>query len=206
MTISSAFRLLILIATLFGGVSCSVNKNFNTRELQLIHEGSASERMHLTTIAQPKDSIILRTKSIDIKTIKNNKALQILLKRMLVTMIAEEGIGIAAPQVGINRNIFLFTKFEGDKEQVQVAINPKIIKHSENKVCFQRDGCLSVPDKRGNSLRYEWIEVTYYNEEGKLIKERLTGYHRPNDFSNIIFQHEFDHINGKLYIDKLCNH
>ncbi|HTO14227.1 MAG TPA: peptide deformylase [Edaphocola sp.] len=195
----------ILLPICFFLFSCATKKDFNKYEKALINNGIAEERMRLTKINDKNDSILLRTKSIDLKKIKGNEALAILINRMLVTMHDEEGIGIAAPQVGINRNIFLFTKFDSAGEKVQVVINPKIIGHSENFVCFQKDGCLSVPHKRGNSTRYEWIEVQYFNENGNLIRERLTGFHRPNDFSNIIFQHEFDHINGDLYIDKLCN-
>lgn len=53
-------------------------------------------------------------------------------------------------------------------------------------------------------MRYPWIDVEYYNEKGELKQERLSGYSRETDFTGIIFQHEFDHLQGVLFIDKLC--
>ena len=160
--------------------------------------------MRVLTTDNKEDSLLLRKRSKDIEITTDDTTLSLLLERMEATMNAEDGIGIAAPQVGINRNIFLFVRVHEPGQKVQVAINPKILSHSEELVCFERDGCLSIPDRRGNSERYSWIEVSYYDEKGQLIKEKLSGHERPQDFTNIIFQHEYDHINGVLFIDKLC--
>lgn len=184
--------------------SCSNAQQFNAAEEALIKSVPEGTAMRVLSIANHEDSLILRKTSIDLDVNENKVLLQYLLKNMLQTMQAEEGIGIAAPQVGINRNVFLFTRIHEKDQKVQVAINPKIIAHSDTMVCFQRDGCLSIPDIRGNSKRYAWIEVAYEDENGKKIKEKLSGFNRPDDFTNIIFQHEFDHINGVLFIDKLC--
>ena len=70
-------------------------------------------------------------------------------------------------------------------------------------ICFEGDGCLSVPDLSGSTKRYAWIDVEYYNEKGELIKERLSGQSRGSDFTGVIFQHEFDHLQGILFIDRL---
>jgi peptide deformylase len=184
--------------------ACSPAANFTKSELAIIHDNEANPVMRVLTIDSKADSLVLRNNSKDLKSIKGNKDLQQLLQRMEATMNAEEGIGIAAPQVGINRNIFLFVRIGEEKEKVQVAINPKIIRKSPERVCFVGDGCLSIPGVRGNSTRYPWIEVGYYDENGKYIQERFEGYERPKDFTGIIFQHEFDHIRGVLFIDKLC--
>lgn len=184
--------------------SCATS-NFNTAERELINSGQKKDTFRVLSIANQQDSLILRKRSKDLKQIKDNKDLTLLLERMKVTMDAEEGIGIAAPQVGINRNIFLFTRIDEPQQKVQVAINPRITAHSDSLVCFERDGCLSIPDIRGNSKRYAWIEVSYHDEHGNLIKERFSGHKRPDNFTNIIFQHEYDHINGILFIDKLCD-
>lgn len=184
--------------------SCATG-NFSAAERRLINAGGAGDTFRVLSIANQPDSLILRKRSKDLKSVKGNKELAQLLARMRVTMDAEEGIGIAAPQVGINRNIFLFTRIDEPEQKVQVAINPRITAHSDSLVCFVRDGCLSIPDIRGNSKRYAWIEVSYYDENGQLHKERFSGHKRPDNFTNIIFQHEYDHINGILFIDKLCN-
>ena len=85
------------------------------------------------------------------------------------------------------------------------VFNPKIVKLPKETICFQNDGCLSIKGLRGNSNRYAWIEVEYINENGKKTRQRFEGYSRETDFTGIIFQHEFDHLRGVLYIDKLCN-
>ncbi len=196
-------KILIFIPALLLA-SCAAS-NFTPAERQLICSGKTDNPLRILSIATRQDSLILRKRSKDLKPVKNNKDLALLLERMKVTMDAEEGIGIAAPQVGINRNIFLFTRIDEPGQKVQVAINPRITEHSDSLVCFERDGCLSIPDIRGNSKRYAWIEVSYYDEYGNLIKERFSGHKRPDNFTNIIFQHEYDHINGILFIDKLCD-
>jgi peptide deformylase len=156
------------------------------------------------TINEKKDSILLRTPSKNIKRIKKNKELPLLVKKMYLTMLTENGVGIAAPQIGINKNIFLFLRLDLPDKPVEVAINPKIISHSSEIICFRNDGCLSVPREYNNSIRYPWIEVEYENEKGKTIREKLKGGGRWEDYTGIIFQHEYDHLQGRLYIDKLC--
>lgn len=197
--------LLLPCILLFIFSSCSSNLHFTKTEKKLIHAGNADERMDLYTIQNKNDSIVLRKASKNIKKISNNPTLQLLLKRMAVTMDAEKGVGIAAPQIGINRNIFLFTRINDPHKKIQIAINPTIVRHSDSLYCFDRDGCLSVPEKSGNSKRYEWIEVKYSDENGNIHQEIFRGGQRNTDYTNIIFQHEWDHINGKLYIDKLCH-
>lgn len=203
---SLLFKLLLVAGVpCFLAASCTTI-NFNIKERMLISSNkTAQDTFRVLSISNKQDSLILRKRSKDLKRIKGNEQLSRLLARLKVTMDAEEGIGIAAPQVGINRNIFLFTRIDEPGQKVQVAINPKITAHSDSLVCFQRDGCLSIPDIRGNSKRYAWIEVSYYDEKGTLIKERFSGHKRPDNFTNIIFQHEYDHINGVLFIDKLCD-
>lgn len=198
------FKILIIFLLIAGFYACAGSKNFSPKERQLIYAGKETEAMRVLTITNKEDSLTLRKKSVDLKSIKNNADLAVLLKKMELTMHAEDGIGIAAPQIGINRNIFLFVRMHEPEQKVQVAINPKIIDHAETSICFVGDGCLSIPDVSGNSKRYAWIEVEYYDETGKKIREKFSGYERPTHFTGIIFQHEFDHINGVLFIDKLC--
>lgn len=153
-----------------------------------------------------EDSLFLRKKSINIENVKdiaNNKEWQYFIERLKLTMAVEMGVGIAAPQVGVGRNLFLFTRIDKPEMPVEVAINPKIVAHSENTISFEGDGCLSVPNMSGTSIRYEWVEVEYYNEKGELKKERLSGGSRGSDFTGVVFQHEFDHLQGVLFIDKL---
>lgn len=177
------------------------------KELELINNADATTPFRVLTIENQDDSLFLRKKALDFDSerIKNDKDLQLLIERLKVTMDVESGIGIAAPQVGISRNLFLFTRIDKEGMPVQVAINPHITKHPTETVCFEGDGCLSIPNIKGNSKRYPWIEVEYYDEKGNLIKEKLTGYSRQDNFTGTIFQHEYDHLQGVLFIDKLCD-
>jgi peptide deformylase len=147
----------------------------------------------------------LRKKSRDIKPIKNNRELQLLSERLHTTLEAKNGVGIAAPQIGVARNVFLFMRIDKPERPVEVVINPKITAHSTEKVCFENDGCLSISNISGNSHRYKWIEVEYYNESGKKLKERIEGYSRFSNFTGLIFKHEYDHLKGALFTDKLCD-
>jgi len=151
-----------------------------------------------------EDSLRLRKLSVDIHHYETDSVFHHFLKRLESTLHATGGVGIAASQVGIKRNVFLFMRVEMPDEPIVVAINPRIIAKADTLVCFERDGCLSVPNFRGYSARYPWIEVTYFNPKGEKITEKLTGYNRPNNFTNIIFQHEYDHTKGILFSDRLC--
>ena len=181
--------------------SCSSKHYFLKHERKLIYQETENMPFRALQITNQKDSLLLRTLCNDIDI--NNRDLEIFISRLKATLVSENGVGIAAPQVGILKNIFLFIRSESP-EDIVVAINPKIINHPDETICFERDGCLSIPNVSGNSIRYPWIEVEYYNEKGILVKEKLEGYSRETGFTAIVFQHEYDHLQGLLFIDKLC--
>ena len=109
------------------------------------------------------------------------------------------GVGIAAPQIGINKQ-FTVIHFEyDDKLYSYKLINPKIISHSvEQAYLVAGEGCLSVDDDyEGYVLRHARITVKAFNEDGIPFKLRLKGY------PAIVFQHEIDHLNGLLFYDHI---
>ncbi len=173
-------------------------------EKVLIESADENTPFRVLQVTAPNDNKILRTACKDINIVKDKRLLDRLISRLKATMAAESGVGIAAPQVGISRNVFLFMRIDKADKPVEVAINPRIISHANETICFERDGCLSIPDIRGNSIRYPWVEVEFLNESGQLVREKLTGFSRTTDFTAIIFQHEFDHLQGVLFTDKLC--
>lgn len=174
-----------------------------TEEKRVIGNGDGSLPFRVLTISNRQDSVLLRTKSANVNFAKDKALIEKLIDRLLVTMKEKSGVGIAAPQVGLSRNIFIFTRIDKPGRPIEAAINPKIVSHSDSTVCFVRDGCLSIPGKSANTVRYKWVEVEYLNRNGQFMRERLTGYSRTTDFTGIVFQHEFDHLNGILYIDKI---
>ncbi len=112
----------------------------------------------------------------------------------------EPSVGIAAPQIGKNIRMFCVFQEEGinDINFIEV-INPKILNYSDELAFLPSgEGCLSVPNrKEGFVYRSNKIEVEYYNKKGKKINRTLKG------FEAIAFQHEYDHLDGKLYVDHI---
>jgi len=112
----------------------------------------------------------------------------------------KEGVGLAAPQVGLNKRIFAIRAID-EKERLHeyVLANPKMISHSEELTYLAKgEGCLSVKkDIVGIVPRYNRIRLTGYNIEGELIEIKARGY------IGIIFQHELDHLNGKMFYDHI---
>lgn len=179
---------------------------FTSKEIALINSGSENMPFGVLLTTNEEDSLFLRKKCIDIDkdNIVGNKDLELLIERMITTMDAESGVGLAAPQIGIGRNLFIFVRVDDPDYPIGVAINPRIINHPDETICFEGDGCLSIPNTSGNSIRYPWIEVEYTDPNGDLVQEKLEGFSRDDNFVGIIFQHEYDHLQGILFIDKLC--
>lgn len=198
---------LVILSILSAVVVCVSCRTICKRESSFILKGDENTPFDILLTTNEKDSIFLRTKCKDIKDpekIGTNKVWQHLFKRMRRTLDEANGVGLAAPQIGVGRNIFLFCRIDKEGHPIEIAVNPRITAHSDDLVCFERDGCLSIPEISGNSLRYSWIEVEYHTEKGEKIKERLNGGTRQTDFTGIIFQHEFDHLQGILFTDRLC--
>ena len=108
-----------------------------------------------------------------------------LAQALFTTMVNEQGIGLAAPQVGIPRRIFVMDT----EQQRRVVVNPEILTVSEES-CIMTEGCLSFPKEYLDISRPQCITVNYRDVTGALITETLTG------LSARCFLHEFDHLNG----------
>jgi peptide deformylase len=114
-----------------------------------------------------------------------------LIRDMMETMNAAEGIGLAANQVGILKRVIVFRQ----EEQVRAVVNPRIIKRgSEQEV--NPEGCLSIPGVQGDVKRYAKVVVSGRNKEGKNVQYTCEGR-----VAHCV-QHEIDHLDGKLFIDR----
>jgi len=120
--------------------------------------------------------------------------LQVLIDDMFETMYHAKGVGLAAPQIGINLRLSVVDVI-GDKTQQLVLINPEIIA-SEGEVEYQ-EGCLSVPGVYDTVLRAETVTMRALDRLGKPYEMTASG------LLGECFQHEIDHLNGKLYVDLL---
>lgn len=187
-------------------ISAQLTMAFTEREKEIIRNADSDTSFRILLTTDPIDSFILRMQSSNINTdsISTDEDLQLLIQRLMVTMAEAGGVGIAAPQVGVLKNLFLFIRIDKPDYPIQVAINPRIVNHPQETVCFEGDGCLSIPNISANSIRFPWVEVEYWDEQGDFHKEKLMGFSRDEDFTSIIFQHEFDHLNGVLFTDKIC--
>lgn len=137
---------------------------------------------------------ILRKKAEKYSSEELNQDLIIFIRDMFQTMEEAEGIGLAAPQVGISKRVFVI-EYNGMKS---VYINPEIIEKSVDIVEYE-EGCLSVPGifepvKRPDSIKVKYIDENF-SEQTKIL----------NEVHARIFQHEFDHLEGLLFVDKLSS-
>ena len=179
--------------------SCAGKKNFTSHQKKMIINSEASEPMRVYLITQKQDSILLRTKSTYIKPNPKNKILQQFAKRLVATVTdsASLGVGIAAPQVGILKNIICVQRLDKEELPFEIYLNPIIKKYSTKKRPCP-EGCLSIPNTRAKTLdRAYSILIEYDKLNGKHYTETV------NDFVSVIFQHEIDHLNGILFIDHL---
>lgn len=134
------------------------------------------------------------------KVEKVDDELRKFLDDMLETMYHAVGVGLAAPQVGVSKRIVVIDaerdSEEGIRGKPMYLINPQIIWTSEEKIICE-EGCLSVPEQRGEVERFEKVRIQYLDYDGN-AKEILA-----DEFLAIVVQHELDHLDGILYIDHL---
>ncbi|MCW2261626.1 MULTISPECIES: peptide deformylase [Sphingobacterium] len=177
-------------------VDIQAGQNFSADDLKIINNGTETEKLRVLQITNEKDLTVLTTTSVDLKF--DDPSIAILEKRMFSTVQDPEhaGVGIAAPQIGINKNLIVVQRFDKVGEPFESYINPKIIWRSK----FIRkgvEGCLSIPDRREEVLRSNTIRLQYISKEGKIKEENIEG------FTAVIFQHEVDHLYGILYPDRV---
>ncbi len=123
---------------------------------------------------------------------------QTLIRDMLETMHEYSGVGLAAPQVHVSRQLALVggEYDEDDRPMVNVVINPEITPTTD-KLFGLYEGCLSVPGFRGWVERPAAIHVVYHDQDGERVERDLEGY------SAVVMQHECDHLQGALYLDRI---
>ncbi len=120
------------------------------------------------------------------------------IRDLIYTMYERDGVGLAAPQVGRSLRMFAMDPFWADGESKKnpiVMINPEIIHKSGEQVC--EEGCISVPDIFDKVDRYQKIIVHFLNEDGEEMELEA------EDFIADVIQHEYDHLDGILFTDRL---
>jgi len=143
---------------------------------------------------------ILKRKGVEID--EDYPDLHALIENMFETMYGAHGVGLAAPQVGLSIRLFVIdaSPYADDEPELKtfkkVFINPEMIEERGEKWLFN-EGCLSIPDIHEDVSRCRDIRLRYFDENWKEHEEEFSG------LAARIIQHEYDHIDGKLFTDKL---
>ncbi|MCS6291372.1 MAG: peptide deformylase [Nitrospira sp.] len=137
-------------------------------------------------------------KSTSIAVVPSDPAVQAVVQDMLDTLAASPGVALAAPQIGHAMQIIVadVSRKKGEAGHgLIVLLNPVILALEGRKSV--REGCLSVPDYTGNVLRYEHALVEGLGPDGRVVTVSASG------FEALAFQHEVDHLNGMLFLDRI---
>jgi peptide deformylase len=201
-------------------LSCQrqTEKGFNDSELNIIN--GTDSIMRVLTIENETDLNILRSCSTDLSLAALQSDEYDRLSELMVATVthpSQDGVGIAGPQVGLNRRIVAVQRFDKETVQADGSITNPFEVYPNIRIVWQSDslalgpeGCLSVPDRRGEVLRSQKIVIEHADMEAikqatsetatrdiPMTRDTVSG------FTAVIFQHEIDHLDGILYIDRL---
>ncbi|MEW7304351.1 peptide deformylase [Elizabethkingia anophelis] len=180
--------LLVLCAGLLSAQKLTSN------EISIIKQGDIHSALPVYNVSEPEHSKTLLGMSADIDPKDPNTA--ILVERMKLSLLSTGSeVGIAAPQVGINRNVIWVQRFDKDGKPLEYFLNPVILWKSQLQN-LGPEGDLSITDFRDQFYRSKVIQLEYSDLKGKKHTEIVEG------FTAVIFQHEIDHLSGILISDK----
>lgn len=155
--------------------------------------------LEILTVDNAQHSKVLRSKSRAVQ--KVTPKLGAFAEQMLETMRNADGVGLAAPQVGVLQRFFVAELPEDEENnhprETYILFNPEIVKSKGEQVGYE--GCLSIPGYIGEVARQEQITVKGLNERGKPVRLKVEGYLAR------VFQHEIDHLDGILFTDRLTD-
>lgn len=192
------FGMTILSCTAGKLTTSKSSKNAYTHsQKELILNASKEKPMRVFLTTNPSDSLLLRKSSMHVNPNPSDEVLTLFIDRLLSTVqdSMSMGVGIAAPQVGILKNIIWVQRFDKEDFPFEVYLNPKIVQYSVKKQDCP-EGCLSIPNKRATTKNRSYAILLEY--------DKIDGSHHVEmveDFTAVIFQHEIDHLHGILFTD-----
>jgi peptide deformylase len=155
--------------------------------------------LNILTVDNPEQLGILRSKSRNVQRV--TPKLASFAQRMLETMREADGVGLAAPQVGVLQRFFVVELPEDEENKLPaetyVLFNPEIVKGRGEQIGIE--GCLSIPGYVGEVARQEQITIKGLDERGRPVRFKAKGYLAR------VFQHEIDHLDGILFTDRLTD-
>ncbi len=173
--------------------------SFSKAETALIMQHDSLTPMRVLLTTNLNDSLMLRSVSSDVEVNPDDVVLRHFISRLYSTVrdSLSLGVGIAAPQVGVMKNIIWVQRFDKTDAPFEVYLNPRILQYSQlRQEC--REGCLSIPGRSDTlNVRAYAVLVEYETLDQQRRIEMI------EDFTAVIFQHEIDHLNGILYPDYL---
>lgn len=185
-------RKISILLILFAGIINA--QKFTSNELSIINQGDVSTALPIYQITDGHQHKTLLSISSEIDPLDPNTA--VLVKRMKESLLSTDGgVGIAAPQVGLNRKIIWVQRFDKEGAPLEYFINPVITWKSDIQN-LGPEGDLSIPDFRDQFYRSKVIKLEYVDLKGQKYSEIVEG------FTAVIFQHEIDHLFGILISDK----
>ncbi|AQX10476.1 peptide deformylase [Elizabethkingia ursingii] len=184
-------RITLLLVVCAGLLSA---QKLTSNEISIIKQGDIHTALPVYNVSEPEQSKTLLGMSADIDPKDPNTA--ILVERMKLSLLSTgSGVGIAAPQVGINRRIIWVQRFDKEGKPLEYFLNPVILWKSQLQN-LGPEGDLSITDFRDQFYRSKVIQLEYSDLKGKKHTEIVEG------FTAVIFQHEIDHLSGILISDK----
>lgn len=181
-----------LLLVVFAGLLSA--QKLTSNEISIIKQGDVHSALPVYNVSEPEQSKALLGMSADIDPKDPNTA--ILVERMKLSLLSTgSGVGIAAPQVGINRRIIWVQRFDKEGKPFEYFLNPVILWKSQLQN-LGPEGDLSITDFRDQFYRSKVIQLEYSDLKGKKHTEIVEG------FTAVIFQHEIDHLSGILISDK----
>jgi len=191
-------KLLIVLCLALGFCACESRTGWTRDESALIFESDSV--MRVLTVEDPADLLVLRTPtdSLTPEMLRSPEYADLEAKLVrTVTDPSQDGVGIAGPQVGISRRVIAVMRFDKWGDPFEVFPNVRITGHRGEREAGP-EGCLSIPGRRGDVLRYQDIDIAYTSPKTlRDTAERILG------FTAVIFQHECDHLDGVLFTDYL---
>jgi len=168
--------------------------SLSEEEMSWLDSKAPTEPFDMVTNDTPHGDRFLRQRAQPV--VPGDQALDALISRMRATVDKEQGVGIAAPQIGVSRRLVLVQRQDKAEMPFEAYLNPKVVSRSEETVVGW-EGCLSVPAGYGRVERARTIRIEYEQLDGTHQSEDVT------DWTARIFLHELDHLDGILFIDRM---
>lgn len=191
-------------AAFCAAVSCGTTVPLTMTKAESALINDSPDVMRILTVDDESDLEVLRagTRNFNIMDLNTAEYAKLADKMVKTLQSCDGGVGLAAPQIGISRRVVAVMRV--DKEGSPIEVYPNIrIEEMRGEMEPGGEGCLSVPDQRGDVMRYRDITIVYTDINSDRADQPRETREDVSGFAAVIFQHEADHLDGILFTDKL---